>query len=311
MNSKVEICYPSFSKKAVTFSIDDGNITYDRKFIGILKPAGVRGTFNLNSNLTHEFSPDFYRNFYRGYEIANHSKYHPLVFFDGVEYKFSDEPFSEDTADESCIYSVEGREGFYWIKRPTGWRHVISEEDFIKYVDEGKKELNDLFGEGSVRDFVWPYGEQDNAVAKQFIRNTHRSSRKTGCTLSSTRFDIPEDKYAWSYNANHMNLLEVMEEYESYPDDGRLKFFCFGVHSIDYERDSKWDDLCEFAQKYGNRENDFWYATVGEIFDYEAAAKLLVIDESGIYNPSSLPIYIKIDGKKEKVSALGVIAFQN
>ena len=78
MKNKVEICYPSYSKKALTFSIDDGNITYDTKFLSILKPAGIRGTFNLNSDRTHEFSESFYRTFYKGYEIANHSKYHPF-----------------------------------------------------------------------------------------------------------------------------------------------------------------------------------------------------------------------------------------
>ena len=307
---KIEICYPSFSKKAITFTIDDGNITYDRKFISILKPAGFKGTFNLNSDRTKEFSPDFYRNFYRGFEIANHCKYHPFVFYDGVEYKLSDESFSEETSDDSYVYPVDGREGFYWIKKPNGWRQAVSEEDFIKYVTDGKNELEELFGDGSVQAFVWPYCEQDNASVKKCISEKHSSSRKTGCTLSLTKFDIPEDKYAWSYNANHMNLLDVMAEYDAYNDDGRLKFFAFGVHSWDYERDSKWDDLAQFAEKYGNRPRDFWYASVGEIFEYEAAAKQLVVNDSGVYNPSSLPIYIKMGEQRKVVSPLGVIHFE-
>jgi len=305
---KIEICYPSFSKKAITFSIDDGNITYDAKFLSIMKPAGIKGTFNLCSDRTKEFSEDFYRNFYKGYEIANHAKYHPFVFYDGVEYKFSDEPFSKENADPELTYRVEGSDGFFWVMKPNGWRQVVSLEDFIRYVKESKDELNLLFGEGTVRDFVWPYGEQDNADAKKYVTEIHRSARKTGCTLGNAGFAIPDDKDAWSYNANQMNLLEVMKEYEEYPDDGGLKFFCFGVHSIDYERDSKWGDLSEFARLYGNRPNDFWYASVGEIFDYEEAVKMLEIRDSGIYNPSSLPIYIKIDGRKEKISPLGVVS---
>ena len=303
----IEICYPSFSKKALTFTIDDGNINYDRKFIGITKPYGIKGTFNLCSDRTKEFSKDFYVNFYRGYEIANHCKYHPFVFFDGVKYKLSEDKFEEQTADENYIYRVENKEGFYHVKKPNGWREVVSKDDFIEYVDESRDELNLLFGDGAVRDFVWPYGEQNNAAVQAHLIATHRSVRKSGCTLDTTDFDIPKDKHAWSYNANHMNLLETMKKYESYPDDGRLKFFAFGVHSIDFERDSKWDDLAEFAREYGNRPDDFWYASVGEIFDYEEAAKLLVISDDGVYNPSSLHIYIKIDGKREVVSPLGVI----
>ena len=101
-----------------------------------------------------------------------------------------------------------------------------------------------------------------------------------------------------------------MEKYESYPDDGSLKFFALGVHSWDFERDSRWDALTEFAEKYGDRPNDFWYATVGEIFDYEDAARQLVISADGVYNPSSLPIYINIEGRREIVSPLGVVKFR-
>ena len=307
-NNRIEICYPSYSKKAITFTIDDGNIPYDTKLLGILKPAGIKGTFNLNSNLTTLYSPEFYRAFYKGYEIANHCKYHPYVLYDGVEYKLKNEVFSEESADPDFMYPADEKEGFFWVIKPNGWRQAITESDFIKYIDDGKSELNAIFGEGSVRDFVWPYCEQDNAAVKAHIKTTHCSSRKTGCTLANTGFDIPDDKYAWSYNANHMNLLEVAEEYDGYPDDGRLKFFAFGVHSIDFERDSKWDDLAAFAEKYGNRPSDFWYASVGEIFDYEAAVKMLVINNEGIYNPSSLPIYIKVNGKNRVVSPLGVVA---
>ena len=106
-----------------------------------------------------------------------------------------------------------------------------------------------------------------------------------------------------------MNLLEVMREYDAYPDDGELKFFAFGVHSIDFERDGKWDDLQTFANEYGNRPNDFWYATVGEIFDYSAAVKKLKITDDGIYNPTDITIYVKVDGEGKVVSPLGVYKF--
>ena len=194
------------------------------------------------------------------------------------------------------------------VARSTFYRWY-EDADFVRYVDEGLDELNALFGEGSVRDFVWPYGEQNNAVVKAHIRATHRSSRKTGCTLDSTGFALPKDRYAWSYNADHMNLLEAMEKYESCADDGELKFFAFGVHSWDFERDSKWDTLSKFSEKYGDRPDDFWYASVGEIFDYTDAADQLVISGNGVYNPSSLPIYIIIGGRRETVSPLGVVKF--
>ena len=310
MERKIEIFYPSYTKKAVTFTIDDGYIPSDTKFLSIVKPAGIKGTFNLCSDRLTQYSADFYRLFYKGYEIANHCKYHPFVFFDGVEYSISDTYFDENTADEKYVYPIKDKAGFYMMKKPNGWREAVSESDFLKYVEDGITELNSVFGEGSVRDFVWPYGSQNNAAAHELIKKLHRSSRKTGCTRDSNNFDIPEDKYAWSYNADHASLLDVMELFDKYPDDGRLKFFAFGVHSIDFEKYGKWGDLESFAEKYGNRHKDFWYAAVGEIFDYEAAVRQLRIDGDGIYNPSGIPVYIKADGEYRVVSSLGVYRFK-
>ena len=298
----IEIVYPSFTKKALTFTIDDGNMKYDAKFLEILRPAGIKGTFNLCSNI-HIGKERQTVDFYRGYDVANHSKYHPLVQRDGVDYVVSDDVFDEHTADENKIYRVEGREGFFWLHMPNGWRHMVFEADFLRYIKEGKDELNEIFGDGSVRDFVWPYGMQYNAVAHEFIRRTHRSSRITGCTLNTTRFNIPEDKYAWSYNANDGNLLEVMEKYEECPDDGELKFFAFGVHSIDYENNSTWDSLKAFAEKYGNRPQVYWYASVSEIFDYDEAISKLDISGDKIVNNSDIRIYLIIDGERVSVDS--------
>lgn len=296
---RIEFYYPSFTKKALTFTIDDGNMKYDRMLLDILEPAGIKGTFNLCSDI-HKGREKETREFYRGYGIANHCKYHPLVNFDGVEYVVSDEPFRPESSDHGKIYKVEGKDGFFWVMRPNGWRQMIYEEDFIRYVKEGLDELGEIFG-GGVKDFAWPYGEQNNAVVKEYVNSVHRSVRKTGPTIDLDGFAIPK-KLGWSYNANHLNLLEVMEKYEAYPDDGELKFFAFGVHSIDFERDSKWDVLKEFAKKYGNRPDTYWYATVSEIFDYEEATARLEVTDSTATNMSDIPLYVSVDGEKTVIA---------
>ena len=294
---KTEIVYPSFTKKALTFTIDDGNMKYDAKLLEILKPACIKGTFNLCSNIHCGREREAY-DFYQGYEIANHCKFHPIINYDGVEYVIADEPFDEAAADFNKIYKVDGREGFFWFHKPNGWRHMVFEADFLTYIKEGKRELEQIFGVGKVKDFVWPYGDQNNAAAHELIKNTHRSSRITGCTGDTAGFAIPSDKYAWSYNANDDNLLEIMEKYESCPDDGELKFFAFGVHSIDFERSGRWGVLERFAEKYGYRPDTYWYASVGEIFDYEEAAKSLDISGERIINRSDIRIYLKVDGAR-------------
>ena len=107
----------------------------------------------------------------------------------------------------------------------------------------------------------------------------------------------------WHYTANHTNLLKMAELYEQQEDDGNLKIFCFGLHSNDYENARKWDDLKEFANKYGNRPHDYYYATVGEIFDYADALKKLIVTESKVINPTDVDVYIRVDGKNVLIIA--------
>lgn len=293
----IEYFYPGFTKKAITFTIDDGNMKYDRIFLDILEPAGIKGTFNLCSHI-HEGREAETLEFYRNYGIANHCKYHPLVNYDGEKFVISDDEFDEKTADSRFLYRVKGKDAFFWQMQPNGWREMVFEDDYICFIQDGLSELNAIFGEGQVVDYVWPYHEPKNAKVRDFVKQTHRSARKTGLTRDTEGFSLPRDRYAWSYNTDCNELLALMEKYEAYPDDGELKFFAIGVHSIDFERADKWDDLRIFARKYGNRPEVFWYASVGEIFDYEDAVNALEINGCAIKNTSQLPVYIGIDGER-------------
>ena len=41
--SKIEIFYPNYSRKAISFTIDDGNVPMDKKFIDIVHLKFLRG----------------------------------------------------------------------------------------------------------------------------------------------------------------------------------------------------------------------------------------------------------------------------
>ena len=179
----------------------------------------------------------------------------------------------------------------------------------MKCVDECQKELEDVFGKGKIRGYVWPCGLQHNDRVIEAVKSYgFQSVRKTGCLEDATGFALPEDRMEWNHNANYKDMLEVGEKYDAYPDDGQLKFFCFGVHSHDFENAGRWDVLIEFCARYGNRPNDFWYASVGEILDYEDAVKAVVVTDSEIKNPSSVDLYIKIDGEPKILSANSCIS---
>ncbi|MBQ8311165.1 MAG: polysaccharide deacetylase family protein [Clostridia bacterium] len=300
--------YPGWTRKSITFTIDDGNLAMDEKFLDIVKPAGIIGTFNLCTPLRKGVSAEEYRRFYRGYEIANHCHRHPHAFTVNRQPKITDKPFDETTADTALAYPM-GEEGFYRIYT-RNWNYYIATDDkYVEFVDTCTEVLEDVFGKGIIKDFVWPFGEQQNAALMQrLIDHGFRSIRATGDVSDSTGFALPADRMHWTYNAHNRTLLENAAKYDAYPDDGELKFFAFGVHSIDFDRDGNWGDLEEFCAKYGNRPEDFWYASVGNILDYEDAIKSLVITDHEIRNDSDVDLYIMIDGIRKRLCAHSAIA---
>ena len=73
--------FPGWTRKAISFTMDDGWVAMDRIFIEIVNPYGIRGSFNISSqNITKYNDPDGMRALYRGHEITNHVKRHPYAF---------------------------------------------------------------------------------------------------------------------------------------------------------------------------------------------------------------------------------------
>ena len=71
---------------------------------------------------------------------------------------------------------------------------------------------------------------------------------------------------------------------------------------MDFERQNKWDALKAFARDYGNRPNDFWYASVTEIFEYEDAMNSIVLQDGKIINPTDKELYVSVDSKSYVLS---------
>jgi len=295
--------YPGWTRKSFSFTIDDGVLEMDKKFMDILAPAGIRGTFNLCSDRLKEMTAEEYREFYRGHEIANHCKYHPYAFADGVEYRISDQQFDPEKADKDMLYCTD-IPGLYRIHMPKGWRYVADTEGYISFIDAGHRGLEAVFGEGSVNSFVWPFTRQINREVERHLAGmSYYGVRTTGQLKPEELYRLPRDPMQWIYTAAHENLLERAAVYEALEDDGELKFFSFGVHSIDYERNNKWDDLRTFARTYGYRPADYYYAPVGEIIAYAKAVEQIIVSDNCIKNPTKLDLYIRIDGENRILKA--------
>lgn len=299
--------YPGWTRKAISFTIDDGWLDMDTKFISIVKPCGIKGTFNISSHNVIKYEDnDLIRATYRGFEISNHVKRHPRAFDDSVKVTLSDEFFNASEADKKLCYREKGcPDGVYlkYSEKYDRWDRVCTAEGYITLTELCKTELEEIFGEGSVRGFVWPFCRQNNSETIEYLKKNYYGLRDAGKEepMKDKTFSLPLDRSNWQYNARHSNLLVRAAEYESLEDDGALKWFCFGVHSVDFERAEnagKWEDLEEFAAKYGNRPENYWYATNAEVFDYEDAVKAVIIGDDHIKNPTEITLHITVDGKR-------------
>ena len=114
---------------------------------------------------------EFYRELYRGHEIANHCNYHPYPFLDGVSYELAEEPFDPETADKGKIYRSEKPALYHVTNRLGAWRLAAKTEDYLRFVREGREGLERIFGAGSVQGFAWPYGRQANAEIEKYLCN--------------------------------------------------------------------------------------------------------------------------------------------
>jgi len=312
-NSRIGIYYPGFTRKAITFTIDDGDIPNDIKFLEIVRPAGILGTFNLSSPV--RTTVERYREIYRGYEIANHCGKHPLMFVDGEKYIISDELYDKETAreyteEDPIVYRSPDPKLFYKVGRGRG-RIITDKHTYLSLAIENRKALEEIFGEGSVKGFAWPYRRpKDEWIYQKLCAENYTYLRDTRIASPETcDFNLGENKMQWPYTVRDGALVSTMQIYDSYPDDGNLKFFSFGVHARDYENHNTWDDLREFARIYGNRPNDYFYATNAGIIEYEAATKSLIITDTKIENPSDIDVYVTVDGKQHVIRANSTLEY--
>lgn len=299
--------FPGWTRKAITFSIDDGNVSMDSRLIDIVKPYGIKGTFNLTSNfVTEHHTAEQIRRIYQGFEIADHVKYHPYAFADGAQptaEQMAAEGFpGKEVADVRLVYPVDSELPGFWYRYCTedkAWQKAATAQTYLAFADAGRQELEEIFGKGAVKGFAWPYCRQENTNLIEQLTGRYIYLRTAGLSFGreETSYDLPSDWNNWAINARHDNLVQRASQLETLPDTGVLKWMAFGVHSADFERDQAWEELERFCKRFGNRPEVFWYASNIEIYAYHQALRTVQVTGESIQNPSSLSLYIKIDGR--------------
>lgn len=223
-------------KKAVTFSFDDG-VTQDIRLIEILNRYGLKGTFNINSQLLgldgsldrngrivrhDKIRPEEVRRIYGGHEVAVHTLTHPML-------------------------------------------PALEEAEIIRQVEEDRKNLSELCGY-EVVGMAYPGGgvNHDERVAEIIRRNTGVRYART--IISTHSFNEQTELHRFHPSVYYIEdcLEEMVDRFLALETDEPQLLYIWG-HS--YEMDAEyisWEKFEDICCKLAGRA-DIFYGTNREV----------------------------------------------
>ena len=263
--------------KCVTFSFDDG-VTQDCRLVELFNKYKVRGTFNLNSGCFGKEGMIRDSAFIRE---ATHNK---------IE------------ADEVAALYAGHEVAVHTVSHPN---LVFLDQEAIRYeIGEDRKNLEKLVGY-PVTGMAYPYGPYDDTVLA-VMRECGISYSRT--VQSTNSFAIPRDFLMWHPSCHFGDdvMAELIGRFldnnaERQPYQTRELFYIWG-HSYELDGRDSWEKMEETLKTLSGRE-DIWYATNGEICEYENAVRRLICnaDRTMAKNPSALPVWLSVDGQPVEV----------
>lgn len=170
----------------------------------------------------------------------------------------------------------------------------------VNEVMNDRKALEEA-SERIVRGMSYPFGTYNDAV-KGILNNCNICYSRT---VNATHgFEWPADFLEWNPTCHHSDrLMEITEQFFDNKDvwfASRL-FYVWG-HSFEFQND--WSLIENFCKKISGQD-DIWYATNIEIYDYINDLKRLQItaDETKVYNPSNQDLWFSRNGETIMIKA--------
>lgn len=123
-------------------------------------------------------------------------------------------------------------------------------------------------------------------------------------TRDTNFFDVPKDFMRWNPTCHQKNAVAISEKFLKYLDDSHPRLLYIWGHSFEFRAEENWAEFEKACEILAHNEK-IWYATNIEIYDYMQAVKRLRIsaDESSIYNPSSIDVWVSVDNVPTKIPA--------
>lgn len=224
-------------KKAITFSYDDG-VVEDKRLIEIFDYYGLKGTFNLNSELFgrddilvregvsfhhKRWEINQIREIYENHEVAVHTLTHPNLT-------------------------------------------TVSDEEVVRQLVEDQKNLAELTGK-KIYGMAYPGGGVNCSehVADLVRDYTDLSYART--TISTYNFDIPGNLLLWQPTVYHVMEPEQMwslgKRFLELETDEPQLFAVWG-HSYEFLVKDAWREIEDFCRFISGKE-DIFYGTNQEV----------------------------------------------
>ena len=266
--------FPNWKYKAVTLSYDDG-LVYDKQLINILDKYSLKCTFNLCSELFAEESGGVFLTKEEATKLYGDSQHEVAVH--GAKH-LALTTVSDGVATRDIIVDRENLE--------TQFDRII----------KGMAYAHGLYNDKSV----------------EIVKNCGIKYARTA--ESTNNFDLPTDWYRWTPTCHHNaeNLMNLTEEFLSATESGYFwgnspKVFYLWGHSFEFNNNSNWEVIENFAKKVSGRE-DVWCCTNGELYDYVKAFERLEFSADGkiIQNHSDIDLYLSYYGKNVLVKSCSI-----
>jgi peptidoglycan/xylan/chitin deacetylase (PgdA/CDA1 family) len=250
--------FPGGKRRAMTFSYDDG-IPADLRLIELMKKYGVKGTFNINTN-----------HYEKGDEPENRLTKNQIK-------AIADDPQFE-------IACHGHRHPYYtYLPQATVTNDILTNR---KATEEITNKI--------VRGFAYPYGPY-NDISELSLKSADIVYART--VKSTNEFDLPQKWLEWHPTCHHKNALANFEKFmgEVHPLIKPLVMYVWG-HTYEFDNNNNWELIEELFEK-ATKEDDIWFATNMEIYNYVNDFKSLIYSADGntIYNPTRTDLWALCD----------------
>ena len=254
--------FPRGKGKAFNISYDDG-VTQDIRFVELLNRYGLKGTFNLNSQLmesgfewvhhcgmtVRRLTPQQAAELYSGHEVASHTLTHPYM-------------------DE------------------------LSRQEILHQMVTDKDNLEQIF-QREIRGFAVPFEYYSDLIA--------RCAREAGFEYArvseeSNSYEVPGDYYWWMGGKFHWDA--DLEEYVDgfLQTDSELALCQIVGHSYNLDTENMWGRMEAIFAKI-SRDEDVLPMTNLEIVRYMRAMEMADISDEKIVNHSKAELWFRVDGE--------------